>query len=179
MTTLTSVPHAGIFPNHARLTSRPVIHAAALHRIGSTLAAPEPESVMPKRALSPLLALFLACTLQGCVVLVTPRRSDPPPPPPPVSLAPQPCPAGYGWSPGYGCVPLPAAPPPAYVPVITRVKSAYLNLRSSPGTSSSIIATLTAGEEVQVLGYSDGWTRVYCPGRHMEGWLSGRHLSDY
>ncbi len=133
---------------------------------------------MPKRALSPLLALFLACILQGCVVFVAPRRSDPPPPPP-VSLAPQPCPAGYGWSPGYGCVPLPAAPPPAFAPVITRVNSAYLNLRSCPGTSCSAIATLTQGEEVQVLGYSDGWPRVYCPGRHMEGWVSGRHLSDY
>jgi len=124
-----------------------------------------------------LAALCILPALHGCVVYVPQSRYDPAPPPQ-VIVAPLPCPAGYGWSPGYGCVPVPVQSP-AYAPVITRVKSATLNLRACPGTSCAVTATLVQGEEVQVLGYGDGWTRVYVPSRSTEGWVSGRHLSDY
>jgi hypothetical protein len=125
-----------------------------------------------------LCVLIVLPALSGCVVYMPSRRYVPAPPPP-VAAAPLPCPEGYGWSPGYGCVPVPVPPPPAYAPVITRVKSATLNLRACPGTSCAVIAVLAQGEEVQVLGYGDGWTRVYAPSRSTEGWVSGRHLSDY
>ncbi|MDQ7833360.1 MAG: SH3 domain-containing protein [Desulfovibrionaceae bacterium] len=125
-----------------------------------------------------LAALCILSILHGCVVYV-PQSRYAPAPPPTVAVAPLPCPAGYGWSPGYGCVPVPVSPPPVYAPVITRVKSATLNLRACPGTSCAATATLVKGEEVQVLGYGDGWTRVYVPARALEGWVSGRHLSDY
>jgi hypothetical protein len=135
---------------------------------------------MNRRApiLSALLAiLYIMSALPGCVAYVPASRYAPAPPP--VAISPLPCPDGYGWSPGYGCVPVPVPPPPVYLPVITRVRSATLNLRACPGTSCAVIATLAQGEEVQVLGYGDGWTRVYVPSRSTEGFVSGRHLSDY
>ncbi|KUG28615.1 hypothetical protein ASZ90_001501 [hydrocarbon metagenome] len=135
---------------------------------------------MKRRGLFPLPSLAALCLLTilpGCVVYVPQSRYVPAPPP--VIAAPLPCPDGYGWSPGYGCVPVPVPPPPAYAPVITRVRSHTLNLRACPGTSCAVTATLVRGEEVQVLGYGDGWTRVYVPARALEGWVSGRHLSDY
>jgi|GEM_PF-1254771 len=125
-----------------------------------------------------LVILYVMSVLPGCVAYMPASRYAPPPQPP-VAISPLPCPDGYGWSPGYGCVPVPAPPPPVYLPVITRVRSATLNLRACPGTSCAAIAALVQGEEVQVLGYGDGWTRVYVPSRGMEGFVSGRHLSDY
>ncbi|QLA16578.1 SH3 domain-containing protein [Desulfolutivibrio sulfoxidireducens] len=175
---LTPAATGGNFYEQPALPKRPFAHAATLCPCLPDAA--DPEEMMPQRAIFALVALLVMCGLPGlpgCVVFVAPRRDDTPPPP--VYVAPLPCPAGYGWSPGYGCVPLPAVPPPAYPPVITRVKSAHLNLRSCPGTTCPVIASLVQGEEVRVLGYGDGWTRVYCPGRNLEGWLSGRHLSDY
>lgn len=134
---------------------------------------------MTSRPVRFLAALGLVCSLAavpGCVVYVPQARYAPAPPP--AVVTPLPCPPGYGWSPGYGCVPVPVTPP-AYVPVVTRVGSATLNLRACPGASCAVAAVLAQGEEVQVLGYDAGWTRVYVPARGIEGWVSGRYLSDY
>ncbi len=131
---------------------------------------------MGKTTTASWLALAVcALGLSGCVMVVGPRRA---PPPPVYMAAPPPCPAGFGWTPGVGCTPLPVVVPPPPAPVLTRVAASYLNLRACPSTQCQASAVLRMGDIVRVLGCENGWARVWAPGLQTEGWVSSRYLSD-
>lgn len=126
-----------------------------------------------------LLSLALVTPLvSGCVVVVGPRWY--PPPPPPV-YPPPPCPDGFYWN-GLECAPAPPPPVPADPApgaVYTKVRAAKLALRSCPAANCAALAVLGPGEDVAVLGYSEGWARVWSPSRGLEGWVASRYLSDH
>ncbi len=51
-----------------------------------------------------------------------------------------------------------------------------LNVRQGKGINYNIIGTLTAGEAVEMITFSSGWTKIRLPdGR--EGWVASRYLS--
>uniref|UniRef100_I2Q1Z5 SH3 domain-containing protein n=1 Tax=Desulfovibrio sp. U5L TaxID=596152 RepID=I2Q1Z5_9BACT len=114
------------------------------------------------------LGLATLLAVSGCTIAAGPAYYPPAGPPP--------CPAGYYWSPGYGCVPLPVGvvvPPDAVYAVVS---TDGLSLRSCPGTKCGIINSLNAGEQVQVLGHEGGWTHVWAFTRGQEGWVGSKHL---
>lgn len=120
------------------------------------------------KRLGMLLCFGLAAALSGCVVAAGPAVYYPSSPPP--------CPPGYYWSPGYGCV---AMPPSVVVPpdaVYAVVNTEGLSLRSCPTTKCGIITSLNQGEQVQVLGNEGGWTHVWAFTRGQEGWVASRYL---
>lgn len=72
-------------------------------------------------------------------------------------------------------------PPPASAPTAppaggstATVDADTLNLRSSPSTSSGIIARMPYGETVRIISTSNGWYQVDFRGR--TGWASGTYL---
>lgn len=105
------------------------------------------------RALSLSLGLLALLAVSGCVIVAGPPVYVPP--------EPLPCPYGYYWSPGYGCIPAPvgvAVPPDA---TFAMVNIDGLSLRSCPTTKCGILASLGRGEQVQVLSHEGRWTRVW------------------
>ncbi|WP_428568511.1 MAG: SH3 domain-containing protein [Solidesulfovibrio sp. DCME] len=113
-----------------------------------------------------LAMLGVVAVLSGCVVAAGPAYYAAPPP----------CPAGYYWSPGYGCV---AAPVDVVVPpdpVYAVVNIDGLNLRSCPTTQCGVVTGLSRGEQVQVLAHEGNWTHVWAFTRNLEGWVASRYL---
>jgi uncharacterized protein YgiM (DUF1202 family) len=112
--------------------------------------------------------LGIAAALAGCTVTAGPAVYYPATPPP--------CPDGYYWSPGYGCV---AVPPAVVVPpdaVYAAVNTDGLSLRSCPTTKCGIVTSLGKGEQVQVLSHEGAWTHVWAFTRGLEGWVASRYL---
>lgn len=59
---------------------------------------------------------------------------------------------------------------------VTSIKytATYLNMRTGPSTSYSIITTLTQGAEVQVISESNGWSKIKYNSK--EGYVSSKYL---
>lgn len=114
-----------------------------------------------------VLALMVLITVSGCAVAVRPAVYVPPPA----------CPEGYYFSPGYGCIPLPAGVVLPHDGVFAVVNTDGLSLRSCGSTKCGIINSLTAGEQVQVLGQEGRWTRVWAFTRGQEGWVATKFLN--
>jgi len=110
------------------------------------------------RAMCLVLGVATLLAVSGCVI------STPPPPP-------QPCAEGFYWSPGYGCLAIPVAAPYAVVNING------LALRSCPSTKCTMLNSLYAGEQVQVLGAQSGWTQVWAYGRGQVGWVATKYLN--
>ncbi|HEY9010896.1 MAG TPA: SH3 domain-containing protein [Devosia sp.] len=51
-----------------------------------------------------------------------------------------------------------------------------VNVRSGPGTGSSVMSVASAGSKVQVLEQQGGWTRVTLPAGG-EGWIASKFLA--
>ena len=123
------------------------------------------------RAVSFFLGLAALFAVSGCVVVAGPYYVPPAPP--------APCPAGYYWSPGYGCLPLSpgvvAAPAPDVV--LAAVNTDGLSLRSCPTTKCGILASLLLGEQVQILDHQGAWTRVWAFARGLDGWVASKYLN--
>lgn len=122
------------------------------------------------RSLSLACSLLALLTVSGCVVVAGPYYVPPAPP--------APCPSGYYWSPGYGCLPL----SPGVVVVAPDATYAAANidglsLRSCPTTKCGIVASLSLGEQVQVLGYEGRWTHVWVYARGLDGWVASKYLN--
>jgi uncharacterized protein YgiM (DUF1202 family) len=110
--------------------------------------------------------LAMLSMISGCTVTAGPMIYVPPPA----------CPEGFYYAAGYGCLPLPTGvvlPPDA---VFAVVNTEGLSLRSCGSTRCDILNSLSAGEQVQVLGHEGGWTRVWAFTRGQEGWVASRYL---
>ncbi len=55
------------------------------------------------------------------------------------------------------------------------VTASILNLREAPNTSSKVLDRLTKGNQLKVIGTSDGWYNVSINGKN--GWVSGEYIS--
>lgn len=55
------------------------------------------------------------------------------------------------------------------------VTAGILNLREAPNTSSKVLDRLTKGNQLKVIGNSDGWYKVSVNGK--DGWVSGEYIS--
>jgi len=122
------------------------------------------------RGLWLLLGLAAFLTVSGCTIAAGPAVYYPATPRPP-------CPEGYYWSPGYGCLPVPVGvvvPPDATYAV---VRTDGLSLRSCPTTKCGIMASLNSGEQVQVLAHEGNWTHVWAFTRGLDGWVASKHLN--
>jgi uncharacterized protein YraI len=53
--------------------------------------------------------------------------------------------------------------------------TASVNVRTGPGTSYGVVDTLAPGENVAIVGQSNGWCRVDKPGPN--GWVSCAYLA--
>ena len=76
----------------------------------------------------------------------------------------------------------PTAPPRVAQPgtsktkSVVTVKSASLNVRSTPSTASAVVGSVTKGQKLEVIGYSNGWYKVRLPNGTI-GWVSGDYVS--
>ncbi|KHK01588.1 SH3 domain-containing protein [Desulfovibrio sp. TomC] len=119
------------------------------------------------RGLFLLLGFSALLAISGCVVTAGPMVYVPPPA----------CPEGYYYASGYGCIPLPAGVVVPADGVFAVVNTDGLSLRSCGSTKCAIINSLSAGEQVQVLGQEGGWTHVWAYTRGQDGWVSTRYLN--
>jgi uncharacterized protein YgiM (DUF1202 family) len=75
-------------------------------------------------------------------------------------------------------------PPEAYLPPAPGLPVYYvavdgLALRAGPGTSNSILTTLSFNQQVEMLGASGSWFQVRDPSTGTVGWSASRYLQPY
>lgn len=58
------------------------------------------------------------------------------------------------------------------------IDGSRVNIRAGKSTDYQVIAKLERGDEVSVLGESDGWSQVYIPSEQRLGWVSSSLLAD-
>ncbi len=94
------------------------------------------------------------------------------------AFAQPPCPPGFHFQPGAGCVRNPPPPPPpAPAADLMIVSAKRLKLRQCPTPQCLPVAVLSRGTPVRVLGIQEGWARVRAPQTGLEGWVQRRFLS--
>ena len=93
--------------------------------------------------------------------------------------------AGSGDSTGPFTLSVSIAPPPAEPPPVvsvpnvalrvTNVNTQHLNVRTGPGTTHTILTSVSEGQEFVAYRSSDGWYQIHLPSSagRLSGWISG------
>lgn len=101
-----------------------------------------------------------------------PLSGQPMPPQPMPPMYPQPMPPMYPQP-----MPPMAMPPAANVEYpVAEVKAPYLNVRSAPGVSNSIVGVLQQNEKVYMVARSSGGKWILVKNNHVAGWVNKYYL---